>query len=291
MKKEKKVPMSKQSMWNVATEAVVNYLMKNGYKVDSATAKCTTYPNIVAIKDNKLYGIIIDANEVRKQPKYSIGRSFDMLRFARRFNAVPLYASVGLGAANPETFEKELLLENDPDGYLVNFVDFDKISYDVIDKINDDEKKEYIINLFGDCYERSDFSMIEKYIAKDCKWFSFFSGYEYNSRREIMKYYNEKSKVMKNTKINYFLIRYRGDWFEMKVNELELPDGTKNKNATVKMPQPNGEIGIVLEQIKDNGEKVGMSVIFGFNDNEEINDIYIGDPYAMNFEDYYDYSK
>ena len=55
MKKGKNMPMSKQSMWNVATEAVVNYLMKNGYKVDSATAKCTTYPNIVDINNKTPY--------------------------------------------------------------------------------------------------------------------------------------------------------------------------------------------------------------------------------------------
>ena len=45
MKKEKMKPMSKQSMWNISTEAIVNYLQKNNYHVDSATAKCTTYPN------------------------------------------------------------------------------------------------------------------------------------------------------------------------------------------------------------------------------------------------------
>ena len=66
--------------------------------------------------------------------------------------------------------------------------------------------KEYIINLLGYCYEVSDFSKIEKYIADDCKWYSFFSGYEYKSKKEIMNYYNKKSKLMKNTKMNYFLI-------------------------------------------------------------------------------------
>lgn len=291
MRKEHMIPMSKQTMWNISTKAVVEYLQKSGYHVDSANANCATYPNIVAIKDNKLYGIIIDANEVRKQPKYSIGRTFDMLRFARRFNAIPLYASVGLGAANSDTFDKELLLENDPDGYLINFVDFDEINYDIVNKISDEEKKEYIINLFGDCYERCDFSLLEKYIAKDCKWFSYFSGNELNTKKEVLNYYNEKAKAMKNTKINYFLIKFVGDWFEIRVKELEMPDGTKQKNAKVKIPQPNGEIGIVLEQINDNGEKVGMSVIIGFNEKYQINDIYIGDPFAMNFEDFYDYTS
>jgi hypothetical protein len=55
------------------------------------------------------------------------------------------------------------------------------------------------------------------------------------------------------------------------------------------MPQPDGEIGVVVEQIKNPGEdKVGMAVTIGFDDNGLINDIYLGDPYAMNFVDYYE---
>ena len=34
-----------------------------------------------------------------------------------------------------------------------------------------------------------------------------------------------------------------------------------------------------------------MSVIIGFNEKYQINDIYIGDPFAMNFEDFYDYTS
>ena len=214
-----------------------------------------------------------------------------MLRFARRFDAIPLYASVGLGSRNPDKFDKELLLEADPEGYLVNFVDFDKIDYDLIEKINKEDKKEYIINLFGDCYERSDFSMIEKFISKDCNWYSYFSGNEFNSKKEIMKYYKEKSNAMKTTKINYFLIKFIGDSYDLHVKELRLPDGTKQENATVRMQQPDGEIGLVVEQVKPNGEKVGMSIIIKFDDECLINDIFIGNPYAMHFKDFYDYSN
>ena len=280
-------PMNRQAMWDIGAEAVVNYLIKNNYIIDSVNTNCNTYPNIVAIKDNKLYGILIDANEVRKQPEYSIKGTFDMLRFARRFNAVPLYASIGIGSVNAEKFKNQILVDGDPEGYYVNFEGFKDIKYKIDADLSVIELKEYIINLLGYCYEVSDFSKIEKYIADDCKWYSFFSGYEYKSKKEIMNYYNKKSKLMKNTKMNYFLIKFIGDWFEIKVSELELPDGKKDHNKIVRIPQPGGEIGLVVEQIMDNDEKVGMAVTIGFNEKGLINDIYIGDPYAMKFNDYY----
>ena len=37
---------------------------------------------------------------------------------------------------------------------------------------------------------------------------------------------------------------FEGDWFEMKVNELELPDGTKNKNGNPNYTCMNPDINI-----------------------------------------------
>jgi hypothetical protein len=283
--------MSKQVMWDIGTKAVIDYLKKNNYFIEGVNSSCSTYPNIVAKKDNKLYGIIIDANEVHKQPKHSVGRTFDMLRFARRFNATPLYASIGIGSADPKKFEKKFLYDDDPNGYYVNFEGFKDINYDIINELNEEERKEYIINIFGESYEKSDFEELEKYLSPECKWFSLFSRYEYKNKEEIMDYYNKKSKTMSTTKMNYFLIKFVGSWYETKVGELELPDGTIEKNAVVKMPQPDGEIGVVVEQFKSPVDKVGMAVTIGFSENGLINDIYIGDPYAMNFKDYYDYKS
>ncbi|MBR6253010.1 MAG: hypothetical protein IKR04_04135 [Clostridia bacterium] len=279
--------MSKQDMWNVATDTIVKYLEKENYTIEGVNSSCNTYPNIVASKDGTLYGIIIDVDEVRKQPKYSTRRTFDMLRFARKFNAVPLYASVGLGAANPERFDKELLIKHDPEGYYANFVGFEDINLDIEKNLTKEEMFEFIPQILGTCYETKDFSILEKYLAEDCKWCSFFSGNKYNSKQEIMKYYKEKSESIKNTEISYFLIKYIGDWFEFKVASLQLPNGSIDKNTIVRLPQPGDSIGIVVEQIKEDGEKVGMAVALKYNAQGFLNDIYIGDPYAMNFEDYY----
>lgn len=284
-------PMTKQAMWDIGTETVIEYLKKNNYQIEGARSNRSTYPNIVAKKNGKLYGILIDANEVRKQPSYSVKGTFDMLRFARNFDAIPMYASIGIGSANHKRFDAQVLIDGDPEGYYVNFTGLEKIEYEPSVILTKEEKREYIIHLFGDCYETCDFKKIEKYIDNDCKWYSLFSGYEYKTKKDIMNYYYEKSKIMKKTKINYFLIKYVGSWFELKPAELELPDGKIEKGTTVKVPQPDGEIGLVIEQIKENNEKVGMAVTIGFNENGLINDIYIGDPYAMNFDDYYKYEE
>ena len=73
----------------------------------------------------------------------------------------------------------------------------------------------------------------------------------------------------------------------MKIVSIILQNPSTTKYKIVRIPQPGGEIGLVVEQIMDNDEKVGMAVTIGFNEKGLINDIYIGDPYAMNFDDYY----
>ena len=52
------------------------------------------------------------------------------------------------------------------------------------------------------------------------------------------------------------------------------------------MPQPDEEIGLIVEKFKPNNEKVGMSMIISFDDDRKINDIYIGVPYVMKFKAY-----
>jgi hypothetical protein len=82
--------MSKQAMWEIGTELIADYLKSKDYTILETSPFYYTYPNVVAKKDDKLYGVIIDANEIHNQPKHSVRRTFDMMRFARKFDAVPL---------------------------------------------------------------------------------------------------------------------------------------------------------------------------------------------------------
>jgi len=278
--------MANQDLLDFAVEQTISFLQNEGYTIEGANSKVGTYPNVVAKKADKLFGILVEGNEVRKQPKISISRKFDMLRFARKFEAIPLYASLGFGSANHEKFENEILLKNDPDGFYVNFTGFEEININGIPDIESKEYKEHVLNILGTCYELSNFKLLEKFLSSKCKWYSFFSGNQYKSKSEIMNYYNKKSKVFKNTEINYFLITFKGDWFTLNTSKVILPNGETDKNAKVMIPQPNEEPGIVVEQKKESGEKIGMAIVVGFNQDRLINDIYIGDPYAMNFIDY-----
>ncbi len=278
--------MSKQTMLNFGIDVIIKYLQKEGYKIEGVDNSLTVYPSVVASKDGKLYGVLIEANEVRKQPNIAITSKFNMLRFARRFNAIPLYASVGLGAVNHQRFENEILLENDPEGYLVNFEGFQDIN--ISDIPNKDSKKyiEYVINLLGTSCETKDISILEPFLADDVKWYSFYSGNNYNGKEEVLEYYNEKFKLVKESRIYYGLIEFIGSWYELNPSKTIFPDGNIQNNMKIKMPQPDGEIGLIVEQFKPNNEKVGMSMIISFDDDRKINDIYIGDPYAMKFKDY-----
>ena len=278
--------MTEQDLLDFGIQETLNMLVKKGYEIDSYMSKIGTYPNIVARKDGKLYGFLVEANEVRKQPVLSMKNRFNMIKFANKFNAIPMYASFGFGSANHEKFEKAILVKHDPEGFYCNFTGFETIDINEIPEKNTIEYKEYVVNLFALCYEKCDFNVLYKFIANNCKWVSFFSKTEYNNKIEIEDYYEKKSQVMKNTKINTFIIKFVGDFFEIKMSKVILPDGSETKNATVKVPQPNGEIGFVAEQIKEDAEKVALCVAVKFDADGLINDIYLGDPYAMEFVDY-----
>ncbi|MGI6509794.1 MAG: hypothetical protein ACOX1L_04350 [Erysipelotrichaceae bacterium] len=277
--------MSKQSMLNCGIDIIIKYLQKEGYKIEGVNNGLIVYPNVVASKDGKLYGILVEVNEVRKQPNIAITSKFNMLRLARRFNAIPLYASVGIGAVNHERFDKEILLENDPDGYLVNFEGFEEISISNIPNKDSKEYIEYVINILGTSYEIKDISILEPFLSDDIKWDSFYSENSYKEKEEVLEYYTKKFELIKDNTINYFLIEFIGSWSEFNVSEIILPDGTINHNVKVIMPQPDGEIGLIIEQSKSNNEKVGMSMIVSFDD-RKINKIYIGNPNTMKFKDY-----
>ncbi len=278
--------MSEQTLLNFGMEIIIKFLQKEGYKVESVNNGLLVYPNIVASKDGKFYGILVEADEVRKQPKLGIRSTFNMLRIARRFNVIPLYASVGIGAANYERFEKEILLEDDPEGYYANFTGFEEIGINNIPSKDSKEYIEYVINILGTSYETKDVSILEPYLADDVKWYSYYSGNSYNGKEEMLNYYNNKFKLINDDEINYFLIEFVGDHYELNSSEAIFPDGKVEHNVKIILPQPGGEIGLIVEQIKSNNEKIGMSMIISFDKDKKINDIYIGNPYAMKFKDY-----
>ncbi len=279
--------MSKQSMLNCVIDIIIKYLQKEGYKIEGVNNGLIVYPNVVASKDGKLYGILVEVNEVRKQPNIAITSKFNMFRLARRFNAIPLYASIGLGAVNHQRFKNEILIENDPEGYLVNFEGFQNINISDIPDTDSKEYIEYVINLLGTSYETKDISILEPFLSDDVKWFSLYSGNRYRGKEEVLEYYNEKFELIKDDTIDYFLIEFVGSWYILTISGIIFPgdDVDHNKKRLI-MPQPDGEIGLIIEQSKPNNEKVGMSMIISFDDDRKINDIYIGDPYAMKFKDY-----
>ena len=69
---------------------------------------------------------------------------FDMIKFERRFKAIPLFASVGIGSTDADRFDKSLALIGD--GYYANFVGFENVLVDDIPDIKTKEYKNYLLH-------------------------------------------------------------------------------------------------------------------------------------------------
>ena len=90
-----------------------------------------------------------------------------------------------------------------------------------------------------------------------------------------MNHYNTMSKIIKNKKVNYYLIRYVGDWYNAIASELKWADGSIDKNVMLRLPQPGGDIGLLIEQITETEEEVLTALTIGFTESGLINSIKI----------------
>ena len=67
-----KVKMTKREMLDFAIQIIVDYATKEGYEFESVNNTLSHFPNAYLKKDNELYCLIIEVDEVHNQPQLSI---------------------------------------------------------------------------------------------------------------------------------------------------------------------------------------------------------------------------
>lgn len=121
-----KVKMTKREMLDFAIQIIVDYATKEGYEFESVNNTLSHFPNAYLKKDNELYCLIIEVDEVHNQPQLSIDTINKMKNIKNKINCIPIYASVGIGAVNSNRFDEKQTLIGDE--YLVNFEGFQSIT-------------------------------------------------------------------------------------------------------------------------------------------------------------------
>lgn len=121
--------MTEEELLDFGIQIVLQYGTKtDGYEIVSVNNKKDCFPNIVLKKGDDTYFVLVKTDEVHCQPVLSDEVRQRISKHAQNLGAIPLFASVGIGACDPERFEKRLMLRND--AFYANFTGFETIKDD-----------------------------------------------------------------------------------------------------------------------------------------------------------------
>lgn len=126
---EKEDLMSKREILDFSIEIVLQFgTEKEEYNVVSIDNKITSNPNIILEKGGKIYYVLVRGDDVHSQPTITQSEKNLLIENSKKNDAIPLFASVGIGSVDPERFEAKLLLRNDE--FYANFVGYEELEVD-----------------------------------------------------------------------------------------------------------------------------------------------------------------
>lgn len=134
--------MSKKEILDFSIDIVLQFGTDNdGYKVVSVDNKIKANPNIILEKEGKIYYVLVRGDDVHSQPSITEDEKNLLIETSKRDNAIPLFASVGIGSTDPKRFDSKLLLRND--GFYANFEGYEEIEISN-ERIEKEEKNENV---------------------------------------------------------------------------------------------------------------------------------------------------
>lgn len=211
--------MTQLEIQDFAIQVILDCSYKE-YEILGFNNRLNVYPNIFMKKENKIYAVLVRGGSVKTQPKITQHETEIMNEIAFKLNVIPLYASVGFGAANPERFDEDILLRGD--GCYANFTGFEGIPI----------KEATIKNLAEET--------ILNYI-----WINFINIISKNSNHIDLYLVLEESKFTKESD-NIYAIEFENSINENDRTVLEMP---QNKDIIVKLLSKifNRNIQVVLK--------------------------------------------
>lgn len=117
--------MTVDELLDFSIQILRDIVIKDGYDIISFNNRTDLYPHMILEKDDEIYGVMIECDIAPNIPKLSEEIRIKMKRFSERTEAKPLYASVSIGATEPERFEAGLALLGD--GFYSRFTGFEEI--------------------------------------------------------------------------------------------------------------------------------------------------------------------
>jgi len=117
--------LDKKSLLDFGIEVVSNCCNNIGIKNIYYSNDINACPNMIIKKDGKPAFVLVNVTVAPEMPKLGFKDRELLLKRSKQFGFDCYYAPVGIGAADPERFDKSLALRGD--AFYANFVDLEKI--------------------------------------------------------------------------------------------------------------------------------------------------------------------
>ncbi|NCB42804.1 MAG: hypothetical protein EOM59_09310 [Clostridia bacterium] len=111
--------MSEQEIHDFGIEIVFGFLKAEGYAILDVQTEKGIHPSIIANKKGKLYIIEVSTEIAPKMGELPGLLKSQLIEHGAKMNAIPCFASVGIGSCDGKRFEASIALKGD--GFYANF--------------------------------------------------------------------------------------------------------------------------------------------------------------------------
>ena len=98
--------MTEEEIHDFGTEIVLGQLKKEGYEIENVSTKIGVNPQIIAKKDGKLAFIAVRTACYPEKGEIEEAVHFQMMEHAKKYDATPYFASVGIANSDGKTDEE-----------------------------------------------------------------------------------------------------------------------------------------------------------------------------------------
>lgn len=273
--------MTEEEIHHFSVQVVAGQLQEEGYTIHAFNPVLGSFPSVIAENDKEVVAVVVNGAVAPETPKLKLTDKFGIIGYSNGYPTKPCYASVSIGSADPERFEKSLALIGD--GYLVRYTGIEYIDKK-LPEVGTDEYKLFVMQFTGGYLRAKNYDAVKEYIADDCIIENSISKEKIET--EALEYL--KSTFEKNEVTSHCTIKSVGNVKTLNVEKLYVKDHSDGKPGVVKILQDADKIGLLIVTETPAFDYDDNGIIFNvdFNKEGKINHIELIDPRLYEFEAY-----
>ena len=100
--------MTEEEIHHFSVQVVAGQLQEEGYTIHAFNPVLGSFPSVIAENDKEVVAVVVNGAVAPETPKLKLTDKFGIIGYSNGYPTKPCYASVSIGSADPERFEKSL---------------------------------------------------------------------------------------------------------------------------------------------------------------------------------------